>query len=66
MTRREAILAVLSAPLARFTAMGVQAPRAGKAYLTLDLDKWVGIEITLGGKSVFISAPEIFNALNQK
>lgn len=68
MNRREALLAVISIPMARFTAMGTarpQAPRAGKAYLTLNLDTWAGVEVTLGGKSVFVPAAEIFNALNK-
>lgn len=62
MTRRSAIYAVLTMPLAKFDVWKA-GQKAGKAVLTLDLDKWAGMDVKLGDDVVFVSARDIMDAL---
>lgn len=61
MTRRTAIVTVLSMPLGYFRAFAAE-----RGWLTIDLAVWKGIEITLAGKTQHITAAQIFAALEGK
>ena len=58
MTRRAAILALLSLPLGYFRAFAAEA-----GWLTVDLGQWQGIKVRLAGKELAITNVEVFNAL---
>jgi len=72
LTRRNAIIAILAAPLGKFTAFAqTQAPAplastASRARLTINLDQWAGIVVTHGKRSTTITSAEIFDALTVK
>jgi len=63
LTRRNAILALLALPLGYFRAFGQSTLPTGKAVLTVDLNQWSAVRVTLNGKTTTVSAAEIFNAL---
>lgn len=58
MTRRTAILACLSLPLGDYKALAAQS-----GILTVPLDKWRAILVTLGDETVEIPVDDIFNVL---
>ena len=69
LTRRHAIMAILAAPLGKFTAFAAQAPQgpvASKALLTINLDQWGGIKVMMGKRSTTVTSADIFNALTTK
>lgn len=80
LTRRRAIIALMTLPLADYRAfaqsrfaggkakvfIGASKLPVGRADLTVDLGQWHGITVTLGGKSVHISSEEIFAALEER
>ena len=71
LTRRQAILAVLAAPLGKFTAFAAQAPSAqgpgaSKALLTINLDQWGGIKVMMGKRSTTVTSADIFEALTRE
>ena len=59
MTRRAAVLALLSMPLGYYKAFAMQVT----GWLTIDLGQYRGIKVTLAGKTVEISNVELFEAL---
>lgn len=61
MTRRTALLALLTAPMA------AEAKAAPGAVLTLDLGRWEGVTVKYPGRpDVHISAAEVYEALHAK
>ena len=68
MNRREAIIAVLAAPLGKFTAFAAQSGPApsSKALLTINLDTWAGIKVTMGKRLITVTSADIFEALTVK
>ena len=59
MTRRAAVLALLSMPLGYFRAFAQSA-----GWLTVDLGQWAGIKVKLASKEVVVTNREIFEALS--
>ncbi len=57
-SRRAAILALLAMPLGYFKAFAAE-----KGRLTINLDQWQGIDITHQGRTLHVTAAEIFAAL---
>jgi hypothetical protein len=60
MTRRAAVLALLSMPLGYYKAFAASA-----GWLTVDLGQWAGIKVKLAGKEVVVTNLEIFEALKE-
>lgn len=67
MTRRGAIVAVLSAPLGYYRALTTVHAQStlptGPATLSINLDQWAGLAVTHHGKTVFVPVADIFDAL---
>ena len=61
MSRRAAVLAVLSLPLGSWRAFAANA-----GWLKVDLGQWAGITVTHKGKTVILRAEDIFAALQEK
>lgn len=59
--RRAAILAILSLPLGHWKAL-----RAQGKVLTVDLNQWETVSVIYAGKTVELTAREIFDALNRR
>jgi hypothetical protein len=71
MTRRQALLAVFSMPLAKVTvfAQGPDNPTGltgSNARLRIPLDQWGHVAFTHKGKTVSYSTAEIFAALSKE
>lgn len=66
LSRRQALLAVLALPMGKFDAGRARAVGAGPAYLTIPLDDWGGLVVTLGKKRIVIPSEEIFEVLKGK
>lgn len=78
LTRRDAIIAVLAIPLGKFTAFASQGPAnltrdqasatpvVSKALLTINLDQWGGIKVTMGKRSTIVTSADIFDVLTTK
>ena len=62
LTRRAALVALLAAPMAQAEVIG-QGKRKG--HLTVPLDQWETLTVELGGKSVTLTAADIFAALKE-
>jgi len=60
MTRRNAILSLLSAPLGKYNAMQVVEP----SHLVINLDNWGGLLVKRGSKSITLSMSDIWEALS--
>lgn len=60
LTRRTAILAILSTPLAYYRTL-----EARGGWLTLDLNQWSGMTVKLGKQKVDITAADIMAALQE-
>ena len=63
-SRRSAIVALLSLPLSFMLAVQARA-QGHRAWLTIDLEQWRGIEVTLGKETVVLTAQDIFEALKE-
>lgn len=63
LSRRGAIVALLSMPLGYYRAFAQSTLPTGLATLTVDLNKWKGIQVTFGGKTTFVASAEMFAAL---
>lgn len=61
MTRRAALLTLLSIPLAKFDAYAVEA-----GWLTIDLGQWKGMTVKHGVGTVTLTGTDIMNALLTK
>lgn len=62
MTRRAALLAVLSTPLAGYRRAEATTP----ALLTINLDQWREIVVTYGDRAVIVSAADVFKILQEE
>ena len=66
LTRRRAVMALLTMPLGYYKAFGQSKLPVGPATLTVNLDQWAGIEVGYKGKKTFVTAAEIFAALEER
>jgi len=66
MTRRLAILALVSMPLGswRGVSMGA-AQKPGPAWLTIDLNQWSGLTVVYRNQEIHLRAQDVFDALKE-
>ena len=66
LNRRAAVIALLTIPLGYYRAFAQSKMPTGQATLTVDLGQWAGIKVTHKGKEIFVTAAEIYAALEAK